>query len=120
MLIPENLLHGDFVSVFREWIDYRRTVLKRPLNEKTIERQLKKLSSWGQVKAINAINTSMDNQWQGLFEPHEPKKQFYPLSDNAHDQLKRVEKKEQEQCAGRYSTPREIADVLKSVKLKTI
>jgi len=113
MTIPKNLNHDLFLKTFDEWIEYRKTVLKKPLNPFTIDRQLKKLSAWGPERAIESINNSMDNQYQGLFEPKQKFKPGFPISDKAYDQQKRKEKVQQVENVGPFATPKELADVLR-------
>ena len=58
------------IEVWSEWISYRR---KRNLtcNEDTIKGQLKNLFAWNDAghSVTEIIRASIDNGWQGLFEP---------------------------------------------------
>jgi hypothetical protein len=94
--IPRELKNHKFIEIFKEWVDYRKNVIKKPLKESTIQRQLKKLASWGVEKAIMALDTAMDNQWQGFFEPTIKKKRESFVSDDAYDRFKRQARKNQE------------------------
>lgn len=64
--LPECLPMG----VWAEWIAYRRN-RKLTCNEDTIRGQLKNLFSWNEAghDAQSVIRSSIDNGWQGLFEP---------------------------------------------------
>lgn len=61
------------MDVWKEWISYRR---KRNLtcNEDTIKGQLKNLFVWNDAghSVTEIIRLSIDNGWQGLFEPKQP------------------------------------------------
>lgn len=67
------LLHADgFEGVWKEWLRWRRE-MGHPLKPMTVARQLKYLASIGTDRAIRALNHSMLNGYQGIFEPSEPK-----------------------------------------------
>jgi hypothetical protein len=58
-----------FIKAWMSWIDYRKEC-KKKLTHATIVKQfqqLKKMKS--ETKAIQAINTSIERGWLGLFEP---------------------------------------------------
>ncbi len=59
---------AEFREAWELWHQHRKEINKKitPTAEKL---QLKKLESWGERKAIFAIHTSIENGWQGLFEP---------------------------------------------------
>ena len=63
-LIPTKLQTDSFITVWREWIDYRKE-LKKPLKESTAKKQLKFLSQQSEPELI--IEKSIMNGWQGLF-----------------------------------------------------
>ena len=65
---PENLRTDSFKSAWAEWENHRKEI-KKKLTPSTVGKQLKKLSAMGEAKAIQSINDSITNGWQGLFEP---------------------------------------------------
>jgi len=70
-----NLQGKEFQEKWREWVKFRKEI-KKSLTVSTAERQLKKLSEWGEEKATASIEQSIENGWRGLFEPkREAKKQ---------------------------------------------
>lgn len=67
MQLPDNLNNDCFVSKWREWIDYRKTIKKR-LTAISIKKQIKFLSKYNTQQACQIIENSMKNDWQGLFD----------------------------------------------------
>ena len=57
-----------FSKAWQSWIDYRKQI-KKPIKDATMQAQWKEFSKWGEQKAIIAIEQSILNGWQGLFEP---------------------------------------------------
>lgn len=68
--IPEVLNHADFLKAWGEWLQYRRSI-KKPLTALSQEKLLATLNGMGKEKAIESINASIANGWQGLFEIRE-------------------------------------------------
>ena len=66
--IPEKLRTEKFAQVFLEWIEHRSQIGHR-LTETAAEKQMKQLATWGQERAIVAIEHSIASGWQGIFEP---------------------------------------------------
>lgn len=71
---------AEFREAWELWHQHRKEIKKKitPTGEKM---QLKDLESWGVEKAIFAIERSIKNGWQGLFEPKDkdmPVKVFVP------------------------------------------
>ncbi len=60
-----------FKSAWLAWEKHRKENRKK-LTPTTRERQLAKCGEWGEARAIAAINHSIDNGYQGLFEPSKP------------------------------------------------
>lgn len=50
-----------------EWMDYRKSVLKKALKEETVEKQLKKILKYDEVAVIEALDKAMEMQWAGFF-----------------------------------------------------
>ena len=57
-----------FSKAWLSWINYRKEI-KKPIKESTINAQWKEFAKWGEQKSIIAIEQSILNGWQGLFEP---------------------------------------------------
>jgi len=57
-----------FSKAWQSWIDYRREI-KKPIKQTTMLAQWKEFKKWGEQKAIIAIEQSITQGWQGLFEP---------------------------------------------------
>jgi hypothetical protein len=65
---PENLKTEAFAAAWEKWLRYR-TEMRKPLKPSSLAAQLKTLSAWGHEAACKAIEQSIVNGWQGLFEP---------------------------------------------------
>ena len=64
---PDCLNTPVFQAAWREWLDYRKSQRWKPLKPASITRQLAALSEYGEAGAIDSINQSIRNSWQGLF-----------------------------------------------------
>lgn len=69
IIIPENLDTVEFFEKWVEWCEYRKKTRKKKVSNIAAIRQLKKLSGWGVERAIAAIENSIENDYQGIFEP---------------------------------------------------
>ena len=80
--IPDCLKTEAFLKAWADWKAFR-TEIKKKLTPTMIRQQFAKLESWGVDTAVEAINTSIANGWQGLFEPKggAPKRQ-QPVDDD--------------------------------------
>lgn len=65
--IPSELDTPAFKAAWSEWIKYRRES-RMSLREMTVNKQLKLLASFGSAGAVESIEASIRNGWQGLFE----------------------------------------------------
>ena len=65
--IPENLQNEKFIATWKKWTTHRKEI-KKPITKTAGEQQLKQLSVWGTERAVSAIETSIANSWQGIFE----------------------------------------------------
>jgi hypothetical protein len=66
-----------FQTAWSEWTQHR-SELRKPLTATSTAKQLATLATYGEPRAIAAITHSIQNGWQGIFEPkagHSPKKQ---------------------------------------------
>lgn len=59
-----------FSDAWSSWIEYRKE-MKKPLKPTTVKAQWKELVKWGEQRSIEAIEASIKNGWQGLFEPRQ-------------------------------------------------
>jgi hypothetical protein len=75
-IFPENLDTPEFLKVWNEWIQYR-TEIRKKLTPSTVHRQLTTLSKLSVTEAIQTIEKSIENGWQGLF----PDKKHIPAQD---------------------------------------
>ena len=66
---PANLQTSRFQQAWNEFLDYRKAGKFKPLQPASIKAQLLKLSEMGHDTAIEAINDSIANGWQGIFPP---------------------------------------------------
>jgi hypothetical protein len=66
--IPEALNTAAFLARWRSWLKHRSEI-RKPVTATTAEKQLKQLEGWGVQRAITAIDHSIANGWQGIFEP---------------------------------------------------
>jgi hypothetical protein len=66
--LPPTLDYPDFHSVWEEWLAHLRAK-RKPITPQAKKQQLRQLEKWGLAGAIEAINKSIRNNWQGLFEP---------------------------------------------------
>ena len=66
-LIPEHLkTDSGFLGEWREWLRYRKRT-RRAVSRDAAVRQLKMLGEYNGNDAIRIIETSIQNDWQGLF-----------------------------------------------------
>jgi hypothetical protein len=66
--IPEELKTPEFEAAWQEWKQHRKESGKK-LTSLSVSKQMRKLSAWGVERAIAAINNSIENSYQGIFEP---------------------------------------------------
>jgi len=64
---PEDLNTPEFRATWAEWIAHR-TEIKKPMKPLGAKKLLKSLAEGGERKAIESINQSIANGWQGVFE----------------------------------------------------
>jgi hypothetical protein len=69
-IFPSDLDTPEFRAAWTDWKQFRKEI-KHGLTAKTIEAQMNKFAKWGLAKSIAAIRKSIENGWQGLFEPTE-------------------------------------------------
>jgi len=64
---PDNLKSDKFESKWLLYIDYRKQAKIKTLIQKSVDAQLNKLSGFGETIAIQAIEETIANGWQGIF-----------------------------------------------------
>jgi uncharacterized protein YdaU (DUF1376 family) len=64
--LPEPLCTPEFEAAWSNWLDYRHEK-RKPVSERAARSQLAKLARFGGAVAIEAIEASIANDWQGLF-----------------------------------------------------
>lgn len=68
--MPESLRTDEFIAAWSEWVVYR-TQKRQKLTTVTIRRQFQALERMGPQAATEALNTSMEHGWTGVFDPRE-------------------------------------------------
>ena len=66
--IPKELGSARFSSVWDQWLQHRKEI-RKPLTPTSTTQQLKKLATWGEDRAIAAIEHTIASGWQGIREP---------------------------------------------------
>lgn len=70
--IPDPLpfASAEFAAVWEEWEEHRKQK-KAKVTDVARRRQFKQLAAMGEARAIAAIEHSIGNNWQGIFEPRQ-------------------------------------------------
>lgn len=64
-----DVLETDaFCEAWRNWVDYRHK-RRKPLTFRAVKLQIGKLESWGQDRAIQAIDNAIEKGWATVYEP---------------------------------------------------
>ncbi|MFQ5502382.1 MAG: hypothetical protein ACE5EQ_08795 [Phycisphaerae bacterium] len=66
---PPTLDTTEFHAAWDEYVAYRRESKFRKLQDASVAKQLKELATYGHDRAIESIQTTIRQGWQGLFEP---------------------------------------------------
>lgn len=66
--VPLLLNTPEFLKAWADWIAYRKEA-KKPVTPLSAAKQFAMLEALGPDRAVLSINSSIQNQWQGLFEP---------------------------------------------------
>lgn len=67
-MIPQALKTGQFLAAWLAWENYH-TEKRNQLTPLTAEKQLKKMEDMGELRAVAAIDNSIEKGYTGLFEP---------------------------------------------------
>ena len=65
--IPHNLTNPKFLKIWEEFKDHRRQ-MKKPMTALAESKMLKELQKHGNNRAIQMLEQSIMNGWQGIFE----------------------------------------------------
>lgn len=66
---PENLNTPEFQAAWNGWNAYRKEAGLKAWIPRTASAQLARLSGLGAARAVAAINHSIQQGWQGIYEP---------------------------------------------------
>ena len=69
-LVPESLRGPEFMEMWGAFIEHRKA-LKAPFTQKAAEIMLRKLTGWGAVAALEALDNAICSGWKGVYAPHE-------------------------------------------------
>ena len=64
--LPDDLDCPRFREAWADWFEYRKSK-RKPVSELAAKRQLKKLAAVGVEAAVAALDTSISNDWIGVF-----------------------------------------------------
>ena len=68
LIVPSEALNTtEFMSVWEKWLKHLQEKKKLPKGT-SLQTQLDKLTEWGVTRAIEALNFSISNNYQGIFE----------------------------------------------------
>jgi len=68
--LPQDFHTDAFKAAWTAWVETRRDT-RHPLTPRAVTIAKNKLTAWGPVKSIEALNNATIGGWQGLFEPKE-------------------------------------------------
>lgn len=66
---PASLRTARFAATWSLWEKHRREI-RKPLTQTSVEQQFKVLASWGEARAIAAIEFTIGQGWTGIKEPY--------------------------------------------------
>jgi len=58
-----------FIASWKSWVAYRKE-MKKKLTDSSVQAQFREFALWGEQKSTEAIEQSIKQGWQGLFEPN--------------------------------------------------
>lgn len=67
---PDNLNSEEFKKLWEEWVTHRKEI-RHPLTPTQIDKQLKRLSELGLAAAVEALEHTIRNGWQGIRRPEQ-------------------------------------------------
>lgn len=89
MKLPEKLDTPVFQEIWQDWTGHRKEI-RHPLKPTTIKYQMRKLVTMGHERAIAAITHSIEQGYQGIFEPMNGKT---PDQERRHQQVSEAHRK---------------------------
>jgi hypothetical protein len=78
--LPGELDTPEFHAAWERWLTHRKEI-RHPLRPTTQASQLKKLAAWGAARAVAALEQSITNGWQGIFEPRDESRAGESIDD---------------------------------------
>lgn len=69
VVCPEVLATNEFRKAWDEYVIYRKSMKFKPLRPTIIQKAWDMMASWGHDVAIESMNNTIRNGWQGMFEP---------------------------------------------------
>jgi hypothetical protein len=69
IVYPLNLDTKEFAAAWESWVAYRLERKLATLKPMSVQAQLAKLALWGHAAAVESIRQSIEQSYQGLFEP---------------------------------------------------
>lgn len=79
LVFPGDLNCEEFRKAWERYEAYRRESKMRRLKDSTVEAKLAEMATWGKSAAIEAIENTIRNGWQGIFEPKNGRGESGPL-----------------------------------------
>jgi hypothetical protein len=58
----------EFKAAWESWLSHKRALREKPYTPEGLEGQFKRLTDWGEARAISAIRFSIAQNWKGIFE----------------------------------------------------
>ena len=83
---PKPLNTPAFKKAWQNWISYRKEIKKPYKSDRSIKTALNRLAKYGEAMALDAIDASIANGWQGLF----PEKLISKSQRNDFDELDKI------------------------------
>ena len=65
--VNDILLEKETKGVFNDWLEYRKEIKKPIKSERSLISLAKKMQTEGAARSFEVVQTSIENQWQGLF-----------------------------------------------------
>jgi hypothetical protein len=78
--LPAALDTPDFRKAWTGYLDYRKEKRLPRLTERSQEAKLNEMAVWGSDRAMRAIERSIANGWQGIFEDRHSRPQRAPAA----------------------------------------
>lgn len=96
---PSPLRTAAFAEAWTLWHEHRAEI-RKPLKPTAIRMQLKRLASWGEQRAIAAVEYSISQGWVGIYEERAPSPQAVAAPTTAEAVKVALEMEVCPQCSG--------------------